>query len=66
MGVGEIAWIDQDEQKLGHPSLRASSDYILKMFLPNLLLYHSRGTAPVPVPLRPSSEALLILHLLHR
>jgi hypothetical protein len=27
---------------------------------------HSRGMAPVLVPLRPSSEALLILHLLPR
>ena len=86
MGVGEIARIDQDEEKLDHPSLpclflityfffkgrlvdprlRASNVHVSKMPIPSLLESYSPGTAPVLVPLRPSSEAILILYLLQR
>jgi hypothetical protein len=79
MGVGEIARIDQDEEKLDHPSLprlflmtyfffkgglvdpllRALNEHFSIRLLPSLLVSHSPGMAPVLVPLRPSSEALL-------
>src|SRR5437660_2914682 len=45
---------------LADPPLRASNENVsIIMLPPSLLVSPSRGTAPVLVPLRPSSEALL-------
>jgi hypothetical protein len=47
------------KDSLVDPLLRASNEHVSIMLLPSLLVFHSRGMAPVLVPLRPSSEALL-------